>query len=186
MIYANILSGLRMVSCRFAGMLWKWSFGKRAGKGLSVGRNVYIMRNIEIRAGRNFRILDDATIATGSKNGFLHVGDDVEIGQGCRIDVTGGITMGDRVHLSREVKVYTHSHGHHPRSMPDLLSLDVGDDVWVGSAATILQSARTLEPNAVVAANAVVTKPVGACAIVAGNPATIMPVNRSSLQVVGL
>lgn len=52
-----------------------------------------------------------------------------------------------------------------------LATLDIADDVWIGHNATILSSARSIGRGGVVAAGAVVTKPVPPYAIVAGNPA---------------
>lgn len=55
-----------------------------------------------------------------------------------------------------------------------LAKLDIADDVWIGHNATILSSAPSIGRGAVVAAGAVVTKPVPAYAIVAGNPAKVI------------
>ena len=55
-----------------------------------------------------------------------------------------------------------------------LATLNISDDVWIGHNATVLSSARSIGRGAVVAAGAVVTKPVPAYAIVAGNPAKVI------------
>ncbi len=55
------------------------------------------------------------------------------------------------------------------RSAPIILE----DNVWVGMNATILKGVRIGE-NSVVAAGSVVTKPVPANVIVAGNPAVVV------------
>jgi virginiamycin A acetyltransferase len=52
--------------------------------------------------------------------------------------------------------------------------LTIGDDVWVGHNATVLAQVKTIGRGAVIAAGAVVTKPVPAYSIVAGNPARIL------------
>ncbi|MBT9392616.1 CatB-related O-acetyltransferase [Hymenobacter sp. NST-14] len=49
----------------------------------------------------------------------------------------------------------------------------VGHDVWIGHEATIMPGIR-IGNGAVVAAKAVVTRPVPAYAVVAGNPATVV------------
>lgn len=50
----------------------------------------------------------------------------------------------------------------------------VGDDVWVGHAATILPSVSSIGRGAAIGAGAVVTKDVPPYAIVAGNPARLI------------
>ena len=55
-----------------------------------------------------------------------------------------------------------------------LAKLDIADDVWIGHNATILSSVHSIGRGAVVAAGAIVTKPVPPYAIVAGNPAKII------------
>jgi len=52
--------------------------------------------------------------------------------------------------------------------------LIIGNDVWLGSGATILPGCRKIGNGAIVAASAVVTKDVPDFAIVAGNPAKLL------------
>lgn len=50
----------------------------------------------------------------------------------------------------------------------------IGDDVWIGHNAVILPSVHTIGRGAVIGAGAIVTRPVGAYEVVAGNPARLM------------
>lgn len=50
---------------------------------------------------------------------------------------------------------------------------ETGNDVWIGSGATILRSV-SIGDGAVISANSVITKDVPAYAIVAGNPGRIL------------
>lgn len=52
--------------------------------------------------------------------------------------------------------------------------LTIGHDVWIGQNVTILSRVRTIGDGAVLAAGAVVTKPVPPYAVVAGVPATVI------------
>lgn len=53
-------------------------------------------------------------------------------------------------------------------------TLEISDDVWIGHNAVILPGVGTIGRGAVIAAGAVVTKPVPAYAIVAGNPGRVI------------
>ncbi len=61
----------------------------------------------------------------------------------------------------------------------------IGNDVWVGTGATIL-SGVTIGDGAVIAAKAVVTKNVPAYGIAAGNPARIVKTRFSQEVIEGL
>ena len=54
------------------------------------------------------------------------------------------------------------------------VTLTFSDDVWVGHNAILLPGVGTVGRGAVIAAGAVVTKPVPAYAVVAGNPARVV------------
>lgn len=52
--------------------------------------------------------------------------------------------------------------------------LEIGDDVWIGHHAILLPNVQSVGRGAIIAAGAVVTKPVPPYAIVAGNPARLV------------
>lgn len=52
--------------------------------------------------------------------------------------------------------------------------LSIGNDVWLGHNSTIMPGAGSIGDGAVVAAGAVVNKPVPPYAVVAGNPARVV------------
>lgn len=70
--------------------------------------------------------------------------------------------------------LYNPARGVVQRNMIEHATLSIGDDVWIGHNATILSGTRTIGRGAVIAAGAIVTKPVPAYAVVAGNPARVV------------
>ena len=107
----------------------------------------------------------------------LRLGKSVEIGEEALLDVTGVLTIGDEVTISERAIVYTHNHrvaskSTHWRSQGiDVFDVTIETGAWIGASAVVLGSAGTIGEGAIVAAGAIVTKPVEPYAIVAGNPA---------------
>ena len=83
----------------------------------------------------------------------------------------GTLIIGQRVVISEAVVVYTHSHGHNPKSEARETPLVIADDAWIGSRAIIGEGVGRIGRGAIVAAGAVVTKEVGDWKIVGGAPA---------------
>jgi acetyltransferase-like isoleucine patch superfamily enzyme len=107
------------------------------------------------------------------------IGENVTIHDFCYIDAIGGITIGDDVRIAHNCSVIT---GQHKYDVPDKTIIDsgyttaavsIGNDVWVGTGAVILQGV-TINDGAVIGANAVVTRDVPAYTVAAGNPAAVI------------
>ena len=123
-------------------------------------------------AGPESVIYDSATLI-----GDVAIGDHVWIGEGCMVDGSGGLEIGNHVVLACGVHVYTHdtvkwaltgglaSYKHAPVS--------IGDCVFVGAQAVIACGVKVGE-HALICANATVTKDVPPYAIVAGTPARVI------------
>jgi acetyltransferase-like isoleucine patch superfamily enzyme len=106
----------------------------------------------------------------------------VEIGNNCAIEencVVSNCSMGDGVILAANVSIMSGAH-HHPVDDLSLKFRDhvnplsrvrLGDNIWVGTHAVIMSD---IGSGAVVAAGAIVTKPVAENAIVAGSPAKLI------------
>ena len=150
-------------------------------------------------SGSGVRILADTTIRFP---GQIELGDAVCIGRHTRIDseygdakcsigsnsqidrdfildFSGTLIIGQRVVISEAVIVYTHSHGHNPKSEARKTPLVIADDVWIGSRAIISEDVGRIGRGAIIAAGAVVTKEVGDWQIVGGVPARLIG-NRPS------
>lgn len=102
----------------------------------------------------------------------IKIGKNVFFNTGCSFQDRGGITIGDGTMIGMNVVIATLNHGLDLKTRNTTYSgpVTIGQNVWIGSGATILPGV-TIGNNAVVAAGAVVTKDVPADAVVAGVPA---------------
>ena len=83
------------------------------------------------------------------------------------------------------VSIRDHDHGFHDAALPMreqeslAVSVVIGDDVWIGSKATITRGVH-IGQGAIVGANSVVTHDVAAGTIVGGVPARVIRSHRES------
>jgi acetyltransferase-like isoleucine patch superfamily enzyme len=106
----------------------------------------------------------------------LTVGANVFINQGCHFMDMGGITIGDDVMIGPKVNLISAGHPVAPSERRNGIvarPITIGNNVWIGAAATILQGV-TVGDNAVIAAGAVVSRNVPADTMVAGVPARVI------------
>ncbi|MDE6762978.1 MAG: sugar O-acetyltransferase [Oscillospiraceae bacterium] len=105
----------------------------------------------------------------------IRVGKNVFINSGCCFQDQGGITIGDGVLIGHQVVLATLDHvlDHDKRQSIIPRPIVIGNNVWIGSHATILGGV-TIGDNAVIAAGAVVTKDVPPNTIAGGVPAKII------------
>ena len=102
----------------------------------------------------------------------IEIGERVFINAGCKFQDQGGVRIGDGVQIGHNVVIATLNHDLAPETRVNVTPRPVviGDDVWIGSNATILPGV-TIGEGAIVAAGAVVAKDVEARTIVGGVPA---------------
>jgi acetyltransferase-like isoleucine patch superfamily enzyme len=106
----------------------------------------------------------------------ISVGRNVFINQGCHFSDLGGITIGDDVMIGPKVNLISAGHPVDPAERRNGIvakPITIGNNVWIGAAATILPGV-TIGDNAVVAAGAVVSRSVAASTLVAGVPARVL------------
>ena len=127
-----------------------------------------------VHFGDNCFVARGTAASTEVATGYLRVGNDVQINREVHLDMTGGLTIGNNVLISEKAVLYTHNHGHDPRSAPALLAKTIGAGVWVGMHAVILPTCRKIGAGAIIGAGTIVTKDVPEGVIVAGNPAKII------------
>ena len=104
------------------------------------------------------------------------IGANVFINQGCHFMDMGGITIGDDVMIGPKVNLVSSGHPVDPATRRrGIVSkpIAIGNNVWIGVAATILPGV-SIGDNAVIAAGAVVSRNVPANTIAAGVPARVL------------
>ena len=105
----------------------------------------------------------------------IRLGRHVFINSGCCFQDQGGIEIGDNVQIGHQTVLATLNHDLNPAKRWNMIPapIKIGNNVWIGSHATILAGV-TVGDNSVVAAGAVVTKDVPANCVVGGVPAKII------------
>lgn len=105
----------------------------------------------------------------------IHIGKNVFINAGCKMQDQGGIYIGDDVLIGHNAVFATLNHALNPEDRGDLhpKAIHIEDKVWLGSNVTVLQGV-TIGEGSIVAAGAVVTKDVPKNTVVGGIPAEII------------
>ena len=123
----------------------EWGVSFELPSNVKIGDNVYIGKNV------NF----------GSEvlNGMLVIEDSVQISEGCTIDHTGDVTIKENTLLSKDVVIFSHSHGTNPRSEAKQKKLVIGANCWLGFRSIIMESTGNIASGVIIATNSVTTKP---------------------------
>ena len=113
----------------------------------------------------------------------ITIGKNVFFNTGCSFQDRGGISIGDGSMIGMNVTIATLNHGLplETRNTTYPSPVIIGENVWIGSNATILPGV-TIEDNSVVAAGAVVTKDVPKNTVVAGVPAKAVKKINNNLK----
>jgi acetyltransferase-like isoleucine patch superfamily enzyme len=132
------------------------------GSKLSIGDKVEIERDCQLISGGELSIGDCGFIGTGS---VIVSAQRLLIGRDTLL--AAYVTIRDQDHVLDDCAV--------PINRQGLVSspIEIGDNVWIGTKASVLRGV-TIGEGAVVAANAVVTGPVDAWTIVGGIPAKLI------------
>lgn len=131
------------------------------------------------------------TLALGDRSyvaAHAHVSGDVVVGADCSVNVSAAVR--GRVQIGRAVRIGSHAsilgfdHGFADterelfRQPLSSVGVTIGDDVWIGSHAVVLDGVR-IGSHSVVGAACVVTKDVPDWAVVVGNPARVVRDRRA-------
>lgn len=141
------------------------------------GQGVYIAARAEVHTDR---------LLMGAQSwiaGYAIVRGDIELGENVSINpyacLSGKVTIGNGVRIASHVSIVGFNHGFDDIETPiyrqplTSLGIEIGDDVWIGANAVVLDGVK-IGRGAVIAAGAVVTKNIPAMAIAGGVPARVL------------
>lgn len=119
----------------------------------------------------------------GDKQPELSVGKNVQLNDNVHIACVENIEIADDVLIASRVFITDHNHGSFPKELEFYLApgkrkitskkVKIDSKVWLGEGVVVLPGVH-IGKNAIVGANAVVTKSVPENTIVAGNPARVI------------
>lgn len=124
-----------------------------------IGENVYIGRSVTILNRKN-----------------LSIGNNVSIHETCYIDAIGGCYIGNDVSIAHGCSILSFDHTWNIQETaikynPIVTSpVRIANDVWIGAGVRLL-SGTSIETRSVVAAGAVVTRPIAPGSLYGGIPA---------------
>lgn len=152
-------------------LLWFWQVFDHSpvGRNVRLGTKMRAMlaERVFKRCGEGIRIFHDVEFSFGYN---LSVGDRVTIHRNVLIDDRGEVIIGNDVSISDYVNIYSHSHSVEDIHDISLARTVIGDRARITYHAVVL-SGTTVEPDGMVGAMGVVSRPVPSGTIVAGIPA---------------
>jgi len=154
----------------------------KLGAHVFVGDRVVIMQNTggnTVELGDRVQLYSDIVIETGN-GGSLSMGEETHVQPRCQFSAyVGSLRIGRRAEIAPNCSFYTYSHTMRPgipiRDQPleSRGGITIGDDVWIGVGATVLDGVA-IGDGAVVGAGSVVTKNVPPEAVVCGVPSRLI------------
>lgn len=144
-------------------------------KGITLGNRVSVQENSLINANR----------------GHVVIGDNSWLGPGTIVYGNGGVDIGSDVMVASHCAINTVSHNFSNIDIPmndqgtNCDPVVIEDDVWIGTAAVILQGVRIGE-GSIIAAGAVVTKSIPPYSIAMGVPARVTASRLPSVTKMGI
>ena len=138
------------------------------------GRRVRLRRpptGARLTLGRNVDLRDGVAIWWEGDDAQIQIGDNTYLHQRTELRCRESITIGNDCAISWDVQILDTDY-HRLDGQPDASPVRIGDRVWIGARATVLKGV-SIGDGAVVAAGALVTRPVPAGHIVRGVPAMV-------------
>ena len=166
-------------------VLWGRGISLRCARNMTIGDRVAVDDLVLLDAsGGDLHIGHDVMIARSAivqaKNGPIRIGDNGNIGSRTILSSASGIYLGRHVLMAGNCYIGGARYGLDRCDIPIMNQpayskgpVQIGDDVWLGAGATILDGAK-IGSGAVIGAGAVVTGDIPDGAIAAGVPARVM------------
>lgn len=132
----------------------------------------YLIKNFIDKCGKNIKVENGVLLSPS-----IEIGDNTEINEFCRI--RANVKIGKDTLIAPGVQFISVNHGYEDINIPMRKQKNsegfiiIGDDVWIGTNAIILQNV-TIGAHSIIAAGAVVTKDIPAYSIVGGVPAKLI------------
>jgi acetyltransferase-like isoleucine patch superfamily enzyme len=150
------------------------------GEKCRIARQVIIRANTDVKHG--IEIANDVcvqeNVLINANRGFVSIGHGSWIGPCSVISGNGGVEIGENVMIASHCAINTVSHNNYRTDIPmrdQGLNCDpvlIGDDVWIGIGAIILQGVR-IGRGSIIGAGAVVTRDIPPFSIAMGTPARV-------------
>jgi acetyltransferase-like isoleucine patch superfamily enzyme len=158
-----------LMACHFA----------RIGRGVIFNGRVRVEKLFgDIRIGDGTRIsLGCYFLAT--REGHIHIGEEVGINDHCYITSNYGITIGSRTRIAEFVSIRDYDHKFEDIDIPIRKQgltggpISIGEDSWIGRG-VMVTSGVTIGKGCVIGANAVVTRDIPDYSVAAGVPARVL------------
>ena len=149
---------------------------RRKGGMSGLALRYMLLRSLAKKVGDNVSIHPDVYLLHPEG---LELGNNVSIHPFCYIEASGGVQIGSDVSIAHGVTLMSETHVFDRKEVAikdqglQAKEVCIENNVWIGAKATIL-GGNKVSTGAIVAASAVVTKPVPPYAIVAGVPAKVI------------
>jgi len=187
-----MIRNITRINSSLRGIVYKLVFGIRGGRNLRIGKGVVTTPRSGLWCGdgvsvdKGSEILGNVTLSDRvhihrdailrSFSGEISIGEGTTVNPFCTIYGQGGVSIGRHVSIATKVTIVAANHAF--RDVGSLiktqgvtaLGIVIGDDVWIGANAVVLDGVR-IGDGAIVAAGAVVTKDVNRYEIAGGVPA---------------
>jgi len=164
-------------------LLQRWRRLLLHARGCPLDGSVEVLRGVVVRNGHAVSVGPGSRLREGvilQARDALRVGSRTDLGS--YTTIFGNVSIGCDCMLAPHVMLAGGNHVFEDRSVPmkyqgshggDTRGITIGDDVWIGANAVVVDGVE-IGCGAIVAAGAVVTQDVPPYAIVGGNPASVL------------
>ena len=150
------------------------------GEKCRIARQVIMRANTDEKPGIDIanEVSVQENVLINTNRGFVSIGHGSWIGPCSVISGNGGVDIGENVMIASHCAINTVSHNHCRTDIPmrdQGLNCDpvmIGDDVWIGIGAIILQGIR-IGRGSIIGAGSVVTRDIPPFSIAMGTPARV-------------